>query len=561
MVRYSKGLVSIRLRRSLCFCAAVLVAAILRATAASPGLAFIRTEDLRTWLAYIASDQLEGRGTYSPGLELAATYIADHLEEWKVQPAGDGSSYLQTVRVLSVKSHSRSYITVRAGDETRIFRDGDGVTFPSESGRSRTLILNRVEFAGYGVDAPSLGQKGLRGRDVSGAAVIYLAGSPRSVDPQRHSRLLSGRSRHLVEELGAAAALTQGALPPPATLTNPAADRRAQAVVADFETSERLDRPVPPAVAVSEGFLEFVFRTAPTAYAELKRRADGRSSLPSFTLPDVTITFTIDVDYDVISTRITRNVVGIVPGSDPQLSDTYVAFGAHFDHVGQGELEPGRDTVAPPLYGRTGSGPPGDRIWNGADDDGSGTVAMMALARAFAQGPRPRRSLLFVWHAGEELGTYGSRYFADYPTVPIDRIVAQLNIDMIGRNRDNRNSEANTVYLVGSDRISSELHALSQQANRSLAVPMQLDFEMNDPADPEQIYYRSDHYSYAAKGIPVIFFTTGLHPDYHTNADEVSKILFDKMTRVVALVYETGLAAANLDHQPLRDNKGPRAWK
>ena len=119
-----------------------------------------------------------------------------------------------------------------------------------------------------------------------------------------------------------------------------------------------------------------------------------------------------------------------------------------------------------------------DRIWNGADDDGSGTVALMALARAFANGPRPKRSLLFVWHAGEERGLLGSRYFADYPTVPLETIVAQLNIDMIGRNRDNKSSEANTVYLVGSDRISSELHEINREANR--ALPATVDARLRD---------------------------------------------------------------------------------
>src|SRR5205085_2381976 len=169
--------------------------------------------------------------------------------------------------------------------------------------------------------------------------------------------------------------------------------------------------------------------------------------------------------------------------------------------------------------------------------------------------------LLFVWHSGEELGIYGSRYFADYPTVPLEKIVAQLNIDMIGRNRDDNASEVNTVYLVGSDRISTELHQISREANRDIPRPLTLDYALNDPSDPEQIYYRSDHHSYAAKGIPVIFFTTGLHPDYHTNTDEVSKIEFPKLTRIAQLIYETGWRVANLDHAPVRDNKGPRAGK
>jgi Zn-dependent M28 family amino/carboxypeptidase len=169
--------------------------------------------------------------------------------------------------------------------------------------------------------------------------------------------------------------------------------------------------------------------------------------------------------------------------------------------------------------------------------------------------------LLFVWHTGEEVGRYGSLYFADYPTVPIDRIVAQLNIDMIGRNRDDKPAEANTVYLVGADRISAELDAISRAANRALPMPMMLDYEFNDESDGESLYTRSDHYSYAAKGIPVIFFTTGLHADYHANTDEVSKIEFDKLTRVVQLVYETGLRLANLDHMLLRDNQGSRTGK
>jgi Zn-dependent M28 family amino/carboxypeptidase len=155
----------------------------------------------------------------------------------------------------------------------------------------------------------------------------------------------------------------------------------------------------------------------------------------------------------------------------------------------------------------------------------------------------------------------GSRYMADYPVVPIDKISAQLNMDMIGRNRDNKESEKNTVYVVGADRISTELHNLMIDANAGLSKPLTLDYEMNDPTDPERIYYRSDHYSYAAKGIPIIFFTTGLHPDYHRVTDSVEKIEFEKMAHIGQLVYEIGRRTANLDHFPARDFKGPRFGK
>ena len=170
--------------------------------------------------------------------------------------------------------------------------------------------------------------------------------------------------------------------------------------------------------------------------------------------------------------------------------------------------------------------------------------------------------MLVIFHAAEELGLLGSQYNADVkPVVPLERISVNLNIDMIGRNRDDQPAEANTVYLVGSDRISTELDDISRAANRALPQPLTLDYEMNDPSDPEQIYFRSDHYSYAVKGIPVIFFTTGLHADYHANTDEVSKIEFDKLARVTGLVYETVVRLANLDHPPVRDNKGPRAGR
>jgi len=262
-----------------------------------------------------------------------------------------------------------------------------------------------------------------------------------------------------------------------------------------------------------------------------------------------------------VRTQLTQNVVGIVPGADPRLKSTYVAFGAHYDHVGyaDGELTktPGgaRRTGAP---GVVTAGAEDDRIWNGADDDGSGTVTLMALARAFALGQRPKRSLLFVWHTGEERGRWGSLYFVDHPTVDLDRIVAQLNVDMVGRNRDDKASEWNSIYLVGSDRISTELDVIAQAANRSLGRPLKLDYELNDPSDPESVYTRSDHYSYAARGIPVIFYTDALHRDYHANTDEVSKIEFDKMARIGDLIYATAWRVANLDHAPVRDRLGPR---
>jgi hypothetical protein len=513
--------------------------------------------DLRTWVTYLASDELQGRPTYGAGLGLAAGYIQEHLRQWGVSPAGDEGGYIQTVRVLGIRVTSRSSVTVRVGTRTRTFRDGEGVRFPRNVGGKREISIDRVEFAGYGLDAPAANHMDFSGKDVRGAAVVWVGPlGPQAPDGQISRRLLSGRNRYATEQLGALAGIGPSPEPEP---DEPDPTEREQ-TEPDFTTVQRLDHPLPPNVTVGDEFFEFLFSEAPEQYETLKEKARNREPLASFRLDGVQLIFNIDADYEVVRTELTQNVVGIVRGDDPALASTYVAFGAHYDHVGYATTEEidGRRPRAP---GRVTDGAIADRIWNGADDNASGTAALMALARAFAEGPRPKRSLLFVWHAGEERGLWGSRYYVDYPSVPLDSIVAHLNADMIGRNRDDKDTESDTLYLVGSDRISTELHEINEAANASLPDPLVLNYEMNDPADPEQLYFRSDHYSYASRGIPVIFFTTGLHPDYHSNTDHAEKIEYDKLTRITRLLYETGTRVANLDHPPARDNRGPRAGK
>ena len=541
------------------------------ALSAAGGVSSIRTVDMKEWLSYLASDELQGRAVYTAGIGLAAAYLENHLKAWGLKPGGDQGHFLQTVRVLGVKTTSHASVTVDVGGETRTFADGAGITLPKNMGGKRRFTVDRVEFAGYGFDAPAINHLDFRGKDVKNAVVVWLGlTGPKGADPAAYRRLLAARNRYAIEQ-GAAAAIGQpipagsrgrgGNLAPPAA---GGGGRGTPLPAPDFTTVQRLDTPIAPSVSADDAFFEFLFSRAPSKYAELKRKAAAQEPLPAFALDGVKITFDIDADYQVVRTQLTQNVVALLEGSDPQLKNSYVAFGAHYDHVGYAEGEvtgTGADVRRLGARGRVTAGKEADRIWNGADDDGSGTVALMALAKAFAEGQRPKRSLLFVWHSGEESGLLGSRYYADYPTVPLDSIVTQLNIDMIGRNRDDKASESNTVYVVGSDRISTELHNLNRTANSAMPKPLTLNYEFNDPSDTEQLYTRSDHYSYAAKGIPIIFFTTGLHPDYHANTDEVSKIEFDKMARITQLVYETGVRVANLDHAPARDNKGARAGR
>lgn len=523
---------------------------------ARAGIPVIATTDLREWLTFIASDDAQGREVFTEGAGLASSYIAQKLRAFGVEPAGDNGSYFQTVKVLGVRTRGTSTVTVTVKGQSRTFRDGEGVRFQRNQG-ARQVVAGEAEFVGYGIEFAPLNQHDYAGRDVTGKVVIFLARSPQLFSDAQN--LLLGnrafdatRTRHAIATIGAASAQTQN---------DPQPGGGGRAGRPDFQTAQRLDSLRPPQVTADDEFLSFVFGASGYDYADLKARAERREVLPRVSLGDVRVSFDIQADYDVVQTRLTRNVVGRVRGSDPALRNTYLLYGAHYDHIGYAETSagfvPDISGMCPGLQRTTP--PPTDTIYNGADDDGSGTVTLMALARAYAGGVKPRRSVLFVWHTGEEAGLYGSRYMADHPVVPIEAVSAQLNIDMVGRNKCDDPAEANTVYLVGSDRISTELHQINEQANASLKKPLTLDYSLNDPADLETLYTRSDHFSYAAKGIPIIFFTTGLHRDYHAVTDEVNKIDFDKMAHIAQLIYETGWRVANLDHLPVRDNRGPRA--
>lgn len=242
--------------------------------------------------------------------------------------------------------------------------------------------------------------------------------------------------------------------------------------------------------------------------------------------------------------KVAHNVIAVIEGSDPKLKDEYVAIGAHIDH----------DGVRPQAQG--------DKIWNGADDDGSGTVAMLEIAHALATGPRPRRSVLLVWHTAEEKGLIGSKYFVDHPTVPLDKIVAMMNIDMIGRSKMAGDSDArnrmltgpDSVYVIGSNKLSTDLGNLVKAANDSL-YKLTLDYHYDRPNDPEQLYYRSDHYNYAAKGIPIAFFFDGVHVDYHQASDHADKIDYRKLHRITQTIFGATWLVADRVQRPRIDGK------
>lgn len=237
-----------------------------------------------------------------------------------------------------------------------------------------------------------------------------------------------------------------------------------------------------------------------------------------------------------------ENVVAIIPGSVwPQ---EYIVLSAHYDHVGA----------------------KGDTIYNGADDDGSGTVALLEIAQAFKKaqekGMGPKRSLVFLHVTGEEIGLYGSRYYTENPIYPLEQTVCNLNTDMIGRIDPNKAGNDNYIYLIGSDKLSQELHDLSEQVNQEFSQ-MELDYTFNDENDPNRFYYRSDHYNFAKNNVPIIFYFNGVHEDYHQPSDTPDKIEYPLMAKRTQLIFHTAWEVANqekritadkLDNSPV--NKG-----
>jgi Zn-dependent M28 family amino/carboxypeptidase len=280
--------------------------------------------------------------------------------------------------------------------------------------------------------------------------------------------------------------------------------------------------------------LTALFQVEKFSGSNLFAKAVSGEPLESFSLkPEKRVGVSVVVKSDTVYTQ---NVVGVLEGSDPVLKNEYVAVGAHYDHVGMNPF-----AIGP------------DKIYNGADDDGSGTVAVMSIAEAFAKGPKPKRSMLFIWHAGEEKGLWGSEYYVNHPTVPISSIVTGLNIDMIGRaqsaadiaNAKNKNlPKNNEVFLIGSKMMSTELGEVSESVNKSF-LNMSFNYKYDDPNDPEQYFYRSDHFNYAKKGIPIIFYMDGDHDDYHQLSDSVEKIDFENLEKIARTVMATGWELAN----------------
>jgi hypothetical protein len=517
-----------------------------RQNPASKSAAHITAEQLKDYLDFISSDELEGRDTPSRGLDIAAKFIALHLSRWRLKPMGDAGTYFQRIQLRRDRI-DQAQSSIKLNDQS--FTCGDDF-LTLLSGFAGTKIGPLV-YVGDGWMIKAKNINPYQGIDVKGKILIT---NNTGLPPGVTEADLSGKpgegwdySSMYAQRNGAAGIIL---IPPPETLSNWDRQRQArleQSYIAALSLEEPgapellLSLPRLPIVVASTALTNALFRGEKRDPSEFFRRnAEGKLP-PSFELdPNKKLTLTLALKSEAASTQ---NVVAVVEGSDPVLKNEYVTIGAHYD-------------------GAVGQPTPADAIYNAADDNGTGTVALLAMAEALVSGPRPKRSIMFIWDAGEERGLLGSYHFTARPPVPLDQIVAHFNIDMIGRTRNGAATPANEglagpneVFVVGPRTLSTGLSELIDSVNRSY-LKLDLNYRF-DNANHQFFFPRSDHLPYLQQGVPIISWFTGLHEDYHRPSDSSDKIDYQKMERIARTLFVTVWSLADANKRPRIDRSLP----
>lgn len=473
----------------------------------------ITADELKEMLYTYASDEFQGRETGEPGHEIAVNYIKDFYTAGNIAPLQSNGNYFQDVKFHQLYTPEVNF-TVN-GTPLTYFDDVVSLTASADA----TINVTEIVYVGFGIDDEAYSD--YKNLDVKGKVVIAKGGEPKNDDG---TFTISG---------GADKSKWSNGRQGPRSKRDAAKANGAKALL-------------------------FVDNTSFTYYsAAYKRRADANSSI-GLSLDDgkaetsemlymlVSEASINAIDNKLLSSQtpkivkanvalsqkknseaiVSKNVAGFVKGSE--FPEEYIIISAHSDHVGMNE---------------------NGEVFNGADDDGSGSMAVLEIAEAFRaaaeKGQTPKRSIIFLHVTGEEKGLLGSQYYTDIdPLVPLANTVANLNIDMIGRIDPKREGDRNYVYLIGSDKLSTELHNLSEDVNKKY-MNVELDYTYNDENDPNRFYYRSDHYNFAKNNIPIIFYFNGTHDDYHQLGDTPDKINYDLLENRTRLVFYTAWELAN----------------
>ena len=495
----------------------------------------VNAERLRTHLAVLASDEYEGRETGTKGQHMAATYVAAQFKSagltGPVPNAAD--PYQQRFNVEQVTWADGA--TLKVGSTSYAWlTDFYGL---SDSPFAEETTVKPL-FVGYGIEQP--GYSDYAGLDVKDKDLLIALGEPITSEGKAVLSADGAPTKWGNDYRAKAQLATQkGARSVFFVSFNPTSNFAKQAA----RLTPFITRPATMMVADKPSRTPSFFVSPAVGLAALgttDAAIQAYLAKTSSTKQPVSSTFTVvPMQIKAVRKRVpveTENALGFIEGTD--LKDDVIVISAHHDHLGMHDGE----------------------VFNGADDDGSGTSAIITMAEVFAkakkEGHGPRRSLLFLSVTGEEKGLFGSEYYAKHPVFPLAQTMVDLNVDMIGRTDVEHEGKPDYVYVIGSDKLASELKVITEAQNKKY-TKLDLDHRFDDPADPNRFYYRSDHYNFAVNKVPVAFFFNGVHADYHKESDEIEKIEFPKMEKRARLVFYLTWELANRDGRIVVDSNKP----
>ncbi len=544
--------------RSLCIISIIVLASLLIAPAYAQkkGEESITVRDLEMHMQFLASDELEGRNTGEPGLQIASRYLAVQAEHLGLEPADSEGSYFQYYTIVErTYDRGNSWISVSDGDSGQVALREPFYVLPAVD-QDTFNIEGEVVFAGYGINEEDQGYNDFQNIDIEDKVILVMNRAPLNEEgtgtqwdnekwngfqnlrykiPYIYSKgpravllVLDPKSGYnSIEELN----------PDMATYLS---------LKQDLKQSGRdpgVQQGHPRTILIHRQVADRLLEGSGTTLEELQQEIDRELAPRSFFLEGKHLSLHLQMQQTDMAVS---NVFGLVEGTDPVLKDEVVIYMAHYDHLGTD---------------REG------RIFNGADDNASGTAALIEIAEAFIHGgKRPRRSIGFLWVSAEEIGLFGSRYYAEHPLIPLERTAAVINLDMVGRTRTGKDdtSDIPGLTITGGDTIKvigGLQSSVLMQINRETLEEkgMTGNYEYNNTSHPERYFYRSDHISFARKDIPVLFYSTGTHADYHRVTDEEKLIDYDKFLKVTRFCYRAGFNVAQYKG-PIEVDNPMSAW-
>lgn len=506
----------------------------------------IIASDLRSHVEFLASPFLMGRADGEPGLEIAARYLASQAELLGLKPANSGS-YFQPYTIIRKSLDSKeSY--VRLVSSTDSLRITEPLYNLVPTGPDDISLEGEVVFAGYGIKSDKYKYNDLEGIDVSGKILLVMQRAPMSDDGKKSLFSEPEWMNEMSLQLKLGNLFTAK---PKAVLfvADPKSGSRSLAESnpgfagyltskSTLKGSKEIENPfmalMPKVLFIDRSLADALLMGTGTTLEELQTKIDSQLKPSSFLIPGKILKIK---EKALTEEKTLNNVAGYIEGSDPVLRNELVIFSAHYDHIGAA----------------------GDKVNAGADDDASGCAALLSTAEAF-QGlkKKPLRSILFLWVSGEEIGLFGSESYVNAPLFPLEKTVADLNMDMIGRVRSEADSTKETpmtgeksIFVI-TDSQSRDLRSIADEADRK--SELDFDYSLSGRDHPLQLFARSDHFNFVKKDIPVLFFTSGLHTDYHTPGDIPSRLDYNKMELVTRTMYRIGLTVADRKTRITVDN-------